>query len=394
MHRYDFVFLFDVTDGNPNGDPDAGNLPRIDPETGEGLVTDVCLKRKIRNYVGLVHGETPPHEIYVKEKAVLNAQHERAYQECDLKPVKGKLPKKEEDAARLKAWMCGNFFDIRTFGAVMSTGVNCGQVRGPVQFTFARSVDPVVTLEHAVTRCAVTTEKEADKQSGDNRTMGRKFTLPYGLYRPTALSTRTSRSRRASAKRTSSCCGRAWSRCSSTTGPPPRGQMAARKPRSSSSTTAPLGNAPAHTSCSPGSKPPASSGRRSRDAPAAVRGLRTADHRRRPPTCRAGITVVYPFGDEESRSNERPPKPRQRRAGRSAGRGAQICRLPLRTDAGVVPANTGSRRRPGASHVLRPILRGRLDVPGQGAAPRLQDGQAPHPADQTVRVAARSLWRN
>ncbi len=183
MHRYDFVLLFDVTDGNPNGDPDAGNLPRIDPETGEGLVTDVCLKRKIRNYVGLVHGETPPYEIYVKEKAVLNAQHEKAYTACDLKPVKGKLPKKDEDAARLKDWMCGNFFDIRTFGAVMSTGVNCGQVRGPVQFTFARSVDPVVTLEHAVTRCAVTTEAEAEKQSGDNRTMGRKFTLPYGLYR-------------------------------------------------------------------------------------------------------------------------------------------------------------------------------------------------------------------
>ena len=184
MHRYDFVLLFDVTDGNPNGDPDAGNLPRVDPETGQGLVTDVCLKRKIRNYVGLVHKEEPPFEIYVKEKAVLNNQHERAYRACDLKPdKKGKQPKKEEDAAAVKAWMCQNFYDVRTFGAVMTTGVNCGQVRGPAQFAFARSVDPVVSLEHAVTRCAVTTEKEAEKQSGDNRTMGRKFTLPYALYR-------------------------------------------------------------------------------------------------------------------------------------------------------------------------------------------------------------------
>ena len=181
LKRYDFVLLFDVTDGNPNGDPDAGNLPRVDPETGQGLVTDVCLKRKVRNYVGLVHGETPPHEIYVKEKAVLNAQHERAYEACDLDPKAKKRP--EEEAVRLKDWMCRNFFDVRTFGAVMTTGVNCGQVRGPVQFTFSRSVDPVVSLEHAVTRCAVTTEKEAEKQGGDNRTMGRKFTLPYALYR-------------------------------------------------------------------------------------------------------------------------------------------------------------------------------------------------------------------
>lgn len=183
QNRYDFVFLFDVTDGNPNGDPDAGNLPRIDPETGQGLVTDVCLKRKIRNFVGLVKSEEPPYEIYVKEKAVLNKQHERAYQAFDLKPEKRKLPKKEEDARKITSWMCGNFFDVRAFGAVMSTDVNCGQVRGPVQFAFARSIEPVVTLEHAVTRCAVTTEKEAEAQSGDNRTMGRKFTLPYGLYR-------------------------------------------------------------------------------------------------------------------------------------------------------------------------------------------------------------------
>lgn len=181
--RCDFVYLFDVKDGNPNGDPDAGNLPRVDPETGHGLVTDVCLKRKVRNYVGLVHGEEPPHEIYVKEKAVLNSQHERAYTEFKLKPEKRKLPKKAEDAAKVTGWMCQNFFDIRAFGAVMSTDVNCGQVRGPIQLALARSVEPVIAQEHAVTRCAVTTKKEAEAQSGDNRTMGRKFTIPYGLYR-------------------------------------------------------------------------------------------------------------------------------------------------------------------------------------------------------------------
>lgn len=174
--RYDFVLLFDVVDGNPNGDPDAGNLPRIDPETGHGLVSDVCLKRKVRNFVGTAKSEEPPYEIYVKEKAVLNSQHERAYKAIDKKPGKSA----DEDATR---WMCSNFYDVRTFGAVMSTGVNCGQVRGPIQMAFARSVDPIVSLEHAVTRCAVTTEKKAKELEGDNRTMGRKFTVPYGLYR-------------------------------------------------------------------------------------------------------------------------------------------------------------------------------------------------------------------
>ena len=173
MKRYDFVYLFDVTDGNPNGDPDAGNLPRVDPETGHGLVTDVCLKRKVRNYIGLVKEEKPPYEIYVKEKAVLNSQHERAYEALG----------KDSTVNKTRAWMCKNFFDVRAFGAVMTTKINCGQVRGPIQLAFARSIDPVVALEHAVTRCAVTTEEEAEKQSGDNRTMGRKFTLPYGLYR-------------------------------------------------------------------------------------------------------------------------------------------------------------------------------------------------------------------
>lgn len=182
-NRYDFVYFFDVTDGNPNGDPDAGNLPRIDPETGQGLVTDVCLKRKIRNFVAVELNGTPPYDIYVRERAVLNQQHEKAYTALELKPEKRKMPKDETKARELTAWMCGNFYDVRTFGAVMSTEVNCGQVRGPVQFAFGRSLDPVITLEHSITRCAVTTAAEAEKQQGDNRTMGRKFTIPYGLYR-------------------------------------------------------------------------------------------------------------------------------------------------------------------------------------------------------------------
>lgn len=182
--RYDFVYFFDVKDGNPNGDPDAGNLPRVDAETGNGLVTDVCLKRKVRNYVGLAKGEQPPYEIYVREKAILNDQHARAYEALgvDLSKDEGKRKggDRTEDA---KAWMCKNFYDIRTFGAVMTLKINCGQVRGPIQLTFARSVDPVVSLEHSITRMAVATKEEAEKQGGDNRTMGRKFTIPYGLYR-------------------------------------------------------------------------------------------------------------------------------------------------------------------------------------------------------------------
>jgi len=177
-NRYDFSFLFDITDGNPNGDPDAGNLPRVDPETGHGIVTDVCLKRKIRNFVQLTKADTAGYDIYVREKAILNDQHQRAYTAKSLDPKKAKAP----DVESVRTWMCENFFDIRTFGAVMSTEVNCGQVRGPVQFTFSRSISPVVSLEHAVTRCAVTTTREAEKQDGDNRTMGRKFTIPYGLY--------------------------------------------------------------------------------------------------------------------------------------------------------------------------------------------------------------------
>ena len=179
QNRYDFVYFFDVTDGNPNGDPDAGNLPRIDPETNQGLVTDVCLKRKIRNFVAETYGETSGHRIYIREKAVLNALHNEAYLKFELKPESKKLPKDEQKAKELTDWMCLNFFDIRTFGAVMTTEVNCGQVRGPLQLTFSRSIDPVVSAEFAITRCAVTNEKDVDKE----RTIGRKFNVPYGLYR-------------------------------------------------------------------------------------------------------------------------------------------------------------------------------------------------------------------
>lgn len=178
QNRYDFTFIFDVKDGNPNGDPDAGNLPRVDAETGCGLVTDVCLKRKVRNYVQITRESAPDYAIYVQEKAILTHQQGKAYEA--LKDEKAEGGEKIEKA---RDWMCRHFFDIRTFGAVMSLKENnCGQVRGPVQFTFARSIDPIVTLEHSITRMAVATEAEAKKQSGDNRTMGRKNTVPYGLY--------------------------------------------------------------------------------------------------------------------------------------------------------------------------------------------------------------------
>jgi CRISPR-associated protein Csd2 len=183
--RYDFVLLFDVQDGNPNGDPDAGNSPRIDPETGDGLVTDVCLKRKVRNYVLASKDGKQGFDIYVKEKAVLAQQHAKAYEA--LKLDKNKEKKKASDAddvEKARDWMCRNFFDVRTFGAVMQLKeANAGQVRGPVQLTFARSITPVVALEHSITRVAVATTKESEDQGGDNRTMGRKMTIPYGLYR-------------------------------------------------------------------------------------------------------------------------------------------------------------------------------------------------------------------
>jgi CRISPR-associated protein Csd2 len=179
-NRYDFVLLFDVKDGNPNGDPDAGNLPRMDAETGHGLMTDVSLKRKVRNFVGIAKGEQPPYEIYVKEKAVLNSQHRRAYLAYELAPESKKLPKNIEDAKKLTGWMCKNFFDVRTFGAVMTTEVNCGQVRGPVQITFARSIDPIIAQEHSISVCAARKEdKPIEEQIG---IQGRKHTVPYGLY--------------------------------------------------------------------------------------------------------------------------------------------------------------------------------------------------------------------
>ncbi len=176
-NRYEFALLFDVKNGNPNGDPDGGNLPRIDPETGHGITTDVCLKRKVRNYVELVKKDQSPFNIYVKEKAILTERRKPAYEAV----IEEK--DKSQKISLARAWMCKNFFDVRTFGAVMSTKENnCGQVRGPVQLAFSRSIDPVVPLEATITRMAVETRKEADAQGGDNRTMGRKTYIPYGLY--------------------------------------------------------------------------------------------------------------------------------------------------------------------------------------------------------------------
>lgn len=178
-NRIDFIYVFDVQDGNPNGDPDAGNLPRIDAETGEGLVTDVCIKRKVRNYVQVTkrteEGQEEGYDIFIKEKAVLNDEIDKAHDDSEVKAAKGKT-------AAARKFMCKNYYDIRTFGAVMSTGKNAGQVRGPIQITFARSADPIATAEHSITRVAVATPKEAENQKGENHTMGRKATIPYGLY--------------------------------------------------------------------------------------------------------------------------------------------------------------------------------------------------------------------
>lgn len=195
-NRYDFVLLFDVVNGNPNGDPDAGNLPRIDPETNHGWTTDVCLKRKIRNYVELAKDGDPGFSIYVQEGAILNEKHREAYKA--IRPDNEKVakeaklnPQNDEEALLLRDFMCKNFFDVRTFGAVMSTGINCGQVRGPVQLTFSQSVEPIVPAEITITRMAATNEKEKKQRDAgddsddrtDNRTMGRKYMVPYGLYR-------------------------------------------------------------------------------------------------------------------------------------------------------------------------------------------------------------------
>ena len=186
--RHDFVFLFDVTNGNPNGDPDAGNLPRVDPETMHGLVTDVAIKRKVRDWVDMTRGTEPGYAIYVQNSGVaLNTKHQRAYDTLGLRSTGSK--QKREDVERAREWMCQTFYDIRTFGAVMTTGVNCGQVRGPLQLTFARSVDPITLLDVSITRVAVTEQKAVDvtegedgKMAGKRTEMGRKMIVPYGLY--------------------------------------------------------------------------------------------------------------------------------------------------------------------------------------------------------------------
>jgi CRISPR-associated protein Csd2 len=186
--RHDFVLLFEVIDGNPNGDPDAGNLPRVDPETMQGLVTDVCLKRKVRDYVDATQGDKANFKIYVQNKGIaLNTLNRRAYEAENLTPTGAK--QKRSEVEKTRAWMCRNFYDIRTFGAVMTTEVNCGQVRGPVQLTFARSVDPIVPLDLAITRVAITregdvelVETEKGTEGGKVTEMGRKALVPYGLY--------------------------------------------------------------------------------------------------------------------------------------------------------------------------------------------------------------------
>ncbi|MGE4502869.1 MAG: type I-C CRISPR-associated protein Cas7/Csd2 [Thiomicrospira sp.] len=179
QNRYEFVYFFDVTNGNPNGDPDAGNMPRLDPESSKGLVTDVSLKRKIRNFIQLSEENAPGYDIYVQEKSVLNLQNKKAYDALDIKPEAKKLPKDQQKAKEVTDWMCANFFDVRAFGAVMTTEVNSGQVRGPLQLAFAKSIDPIIPLEISITRMAVTNEKDLEKE----RTMGRKHIVPYGLYR-------------------------------------------------------------------------------------------------------------------------------------------------------------------------------------------------------------------
>lgn len=185
-NRYDFVLFLDVENGNPNGDPDAGNMPRMDPETNQGLMSDVSIKRKLRNYVAEVHDNKAPYRIYFTERAVLNEAHLEAWQATGVEPTSKKeadkykrLPKDQAEAQKLTDWMCSQFWDIRTFGAVMSTGVNAGQVRGPVQLTFARSEEPIMPMEVSITRSSVTNEADREKE----RTMGRKNIVPYGLYR-------------------------------------------------------------------------------------------------------------------------------------------------------------------------------------------------------------------
>lgn len=177
-NRYEFVLFYDVENGNPNGDPDAGNMPRIDPETGYGIVTDVCLKRKIRNYVDIIKSDQPGFQIYVTEGITLNSQHLKAYTETNTPLPKQAKNVPADDLQKVRKWMCDNFYDVRTFGAVMTTGVNCGQVRGPVQLNFSRSLDPIMQQEVTITRVTVT--RPEDEKTTE---MGRKHIVPYALYR-------------------------------------------------------------------------------------------------------------------------------------------------------------------------------------------------------------------
>jgi CRISPR-associated protein Csd2 len=240
-NRYEFVYLFDVTNGNPNGDPDAGNLPRLDPETNQGLVTDVALKRKIRNYVALEKEGEPGYTIYMQEKSVLNNQHKQAYAALGIEHEAKKLPKDEAKARELTAWMCQNFFDVRTFGAVMTTEVNAGQVRGPVQIAFASSIDPVVPLEISITRVAVTNERDLEKE----RTMGRKHILPYGLYRVHGFISAKLAERTGFSEEDLALLWRALTNLFEHDRSAARGEMAARK-LIVFKHDHPMGNAPAH----------------------------------------------------------------------------------------------------------------------------------------------------
>jgi CRISPR-associated protein Csd2 len=257
-NRYDFVFLFDVANGNPNGDPDAGNLPRLDPETNQGLVTDVCLKRKIRNYVELAKGGVPGFRIYVQEGAILNEKHREAY--VAIRPDSEKVakekalnPQNDEEAIRLRRFMCENFFDVRAFGAVMSTGINCGQVRGPVQLSFARSIEPIVPLEISITRMAATNEREKverdktseDEERRENRTMGRKHIVPYGLYRAHGFMSAKLAERTGFSENDLAFLWEALAAMFEHDRSAARGEMAARKLIAFKHASA-LGNAPAH----------------------------------------------------------------------------------------------------------------------------------------------------
>lgn len=258
--RYDFVLLFDVSKGNPNGDPDAGNLPRLDPETNQGLVSDVSLKRKVRNYVEFAKGGHKGFDIYVQEGAILNEKHRQAYR--DLRPNDAKVnkesklnPKDENEASKLRQFMCDTFFDVRTFGAVMSTGINCGQVRGPVQMTFAHSVEPIVPQEISITRMAATSEKEKEQReagadTGDdrteNRTMGRKYIVPYGLYRAHGFISAKLAERTGFAESDLDLLFEALASMFEHDRSAARGEMASRKLVVFKHASA-LGNAPAHT---------------------------------------------------------------------------------------------------------------------------------------------------